>query len=139
MTKTHKHHHNSSVRLFLLIVSMLTGATCFAASLPDLIPTAISYDSTSGNFTSVVRNQGQVSTPTGVIIGVAYNVDGVKCTWGAVPGPLAAGASVTIGTQGGACVIQVGTHTITVVADDANRITESNKNNNTFSRTITLP
>jgi subtilase family serine protease len=46
---------------------------------------------------------------------------------------------VTIGTGGGACPISTGTHTIAVVADDANRITESNKNNNTFSQTIQVP
>jgi subtilase family serine protease len=46
---------------------------------------------------------------------------------------------VTIGTQGGACPIPTGTHTITVIADDANRMAESNKNNNTLSKTITVP
>jgi subtilase family serine protease len=109
-----------------------------APTYPDLVPTSISYDSTSGNFTSVVANQGQVSTPTGIPIGVAYLVDGVKQTWGAVNGPLAAGSSVTIGTQGGVYAIPTGTHTITVVADDANRIVETNKNNNSLSKTITV-
>jgi hypothetical protein len=110
-----------------------------AAPLPDLIATAISYDSANRTFTSVVANQGAASTPTGVVVGVAYLVDGQKCTWGYVNGPLAAGASVTIGTGGGTCTIPNGTHTITVVADDASRIAESNKNNNTFSQAITLP
>ena len=121
---------------FLFIASMLMGASCFAAPLPDLIPTSISYDSTSGNFTSVVLNQGNAATPTGVTIGVAYLVDGVKCTWGYVIGPLAPSASVTIGTQGGACPISSGTHTITVFADDANRIVESDKTNNKLSQTL---
>ena len=107
--------------------------------LPDLIPTSISYDSTSGNFTSVVLNQGNAATPTGVTIGVAYLVDGVKCTWGYVIGPLAPSASVTIGTQGGACPISSGTHTITVFADDVGRIVESDKTNNKLSQTITVP
>jgi hypothetical protein len=106
--------------------------------LPDLVPTSLSYDQTSGLFTSVIANQGQAPTPSGVTIGVAYLVDGAKCTWGAVNGPLAAGASVTIGTQGGTCPIASGTHTIAVVADDANRIQESNKANNTLSQSITV-
>ncbi len=109
-----------------------------APTYPDLVPTSISYDSTSGSFTSVVANQGQVSTTTGIPIGVAYLVDGTKCTWGAVDGPLGTGASVTIGTQGGPCSISTGTHTITIVADDANRMQESNKNNNTLAQTITV-
>jgi hypothetical protein len=131
-------HHNSSVRLFLLIVSMLTGATCFAASLPDLVPTSISYDSTSGNFTSVVLNQGNAATPAGVTIGVAYLVDGVKCTWGFTNTPLAPGASATIGTEGGTCAVPNGTHTITIVADDVDRIVMSTRANNTLSETITV-
>jgi subtilase family serine protease len=107
--------------------------------LPDLIPTSLSYNSATGLFTSVVKNQGTAATPTGVVIGVAYSVDGAKCTWGYVGGPLAAGASVTIGTGGGTCTIASGTHTITVFADDVNRIAESNKNNNMLSETITVP
>ncbi len=138
MTQNIINHPHSRVRLFLSIVSMLTGGPCFAASLPDLIPTSISYNSTSGLFTSVVRNQGNAATPTGVTVGVAYLVDGTKCTWGFTNTPLAPGASATIGTQGGACVIPVGTHTITVFADDVNRMQESNKNNNTLSKTITV-
>jgi hypothetical protein len=110
-----------------------------AQSLPDLVPTSLSYNSATGIFTSVIANQGAGPTPAGVYIGVSYSVDGVYCTWGSVLGPLAAGASVTIGTGGGPCTgISNGTHTITVVADDVNRIVESNKTNNTLSQTITV-
>ena len=109
-----------------------------AQTFPDLIPTSISYSSATGAFTSVVSNQGDVPTPAGVPIGVSYSVDGTKCSWGAVDGPLAAGATVTIGSQGGSCVIPNGTHTITVFADDVNRMAETNKTNNTLSQTITI-
>jgi subtilase family serine protease len=107
--------------------------------LPDLIVTSLSYDPTTGLFTSVVTNQGTAATPAGVPVGVSYSVDGVKQTWGVVNGPLAAGASVTIGTGGGAYAIPSGTHTITAFADDINRFAESNEANNTFSQTITVP
>ncbi|MDD5463455.1 MAG: fibronectin type III domain-containing protein, partial [Methylococcales bacterium] len=70
-----------------------------AALLPDVIVTSVSY--ANGIFTSTVKNQGTVATSTGVAIGVAYSVDGVQHTWGGVNGPLAAGASVTIGSDGG--------------------------------------
>ena len=108
-------------------------------SLPDLIPTSLSYDSGTGVFTSVVKNQGTTATPGGVVVGVAYSVDGAYCTWGAVQGPLAAGASMTIGSDGGPCAITSGTHTITAFADDVDRIVEFDKTNNKLSQTITVP
>jgi hypothetical protein len=108
-------------------------------SLPDLIPTSLSYSGGTGVFTSVVKNQGTTATPTGVAVGVAYSVDGAYCTWGSVAGPLAAGASVTIGSDGGPCAIANGTHTITIFADDVDRIVELDKTNNQLSQTITVP
>src|SRR5439155_1310703 len=81
-----------------------------AVSLPDLIPSSLSYNNATGIFTSVVKNQGTGPTPGGVYVGVSYSVDGVYCTWGSVLGPLAAGASVTIGSGGGPCNIPNGTH-----------------------------
>jgi hypothetical protein len=131
--------HIMHKKSFLFVASMLLGAPCSAAPLPDLVPSSISYSSATGNFTSVIANQGNAPTPTGVTIGVAYLVDGVKCSWGYVNNaPLAAGASVTIGTEGGACTISNGTHTIAVVADDADRIQMSTRANNTLSQSITL-
>lgn len=105
---------------------------------PDLVATSLSYDSASGNFTSVVKNQGKTAVPAGFTIGVAYLVDGVKCTFGFVAGPLAVGASATIDSEGGACTIAAGTHKITVFVDDVNRISEAKKYNNLFSQTITI-
>jgi subtilase family serine protease len=52
---------------------------------------------------------------------------------------LAAGASMTIGTNGGAYVIPNGTSTITAFVDDINRFAESDEANNKLSQTITLP
>ena len=115
--------------------------TIGGSSLPDLIVTSLSYSSATSLFTSVVTNQGTAATPAGVLVGVAYSVDGVWQTWGGVVGPLAAGASVTIvsSSGGGAYAIPSGTHTITAVVDDVNRIAESNETNNTLSQTITVP
>src|SRR5207249_2231131 len=89
----------------------------------------------NGLFTSMVKNQGSGATPIGVTIGVAYWVDGAYRTWGAVVGPLAAGASVTIGTNGGSFTISDGTHTIMGWVDDVNRFTESNETNNSYTIT----
>src|SRR5947207_4143440 len=107
------------------------------AALPDVIVTSLSY--AGGIFTSTVKNQGTAATPAGVDIGVAYSVDGVYGTWGSVSGPLAAGASVTIGTNGGPYIILNGTHTITAYVDDVNRFAESDETNNQLSQPITVP
>ena len=106
-------------------------------ALPDVIVTSLSY--AGGIFTSTVKNQGTAATPAGIAIGVAYSVDGVYRTWGSVTGPLAAGASVTIGTNGGSYTIPNGTHTIMAFADDVNRFAESDETNNKLSQPITIP
>ena len=113
-----------------------------AQSLPDLIPTSLSYNSTTGIFTSVVNNQGAGPTPSGVVIGNGFYVDGNFASWGNVPGPLAAGASVTITSSGGgAYTIPSGTHTIMVKTNDygtTGRFVESDPSNNTLSQSITI-
>jgi hypothetical protein len=108
-------------------------------SLPDLVPTSVSYSSATGVFTSVVSNQGTAATPASVNIGVSYLVNGVQCTSGSVNGPLAAGASVTLGTNGGACLLPAGTYTVTVIADNADLIVESTRSNDSLSQTIIVP
>src|SRR6266850_2510482 len=106
---------------------------------PDLVVTSISYSSATGTFTSTVMNQGTAATPAGLAIGVAYFVDGVYRTWGGSANSLAAGASVTIGSDGGGTyAIPAGSHTIMGYVDDALRIAESNENNNQLTQTITV-
>ncbi|MDZ4107742.1 MAG: Ig-like domain-containing protein [Nitrosomonas sp.] len=105
--------------------------------LPDVIVTSISY--ADGIFTSTVTNQGTAATPVGKVIGVGYSVNGNFRTWGAVAGPLAVGASVTIGTKGGPYIIPNGTHTIMADVDDVNRFTESNETNNQLSQLVSVP
>ncbi len=115
------------------------GSSSGTGNLPDLTPTALSYDTSSHLFTVGVGNLGPVSTPSGVVIGSAFYVDGTKVSWGAVPGPLAGGSSINISSSGGgAYTISSGTHTISVLVDDLNRMAESNKNNNQLSQTITI-
>ncbi|MDO9310509.1 MAG: Ig-like domain-containing protein, partial [Nitrosomonas sp.] len=102
--------------------------------LPDVIVTSVSY--ADGIFTSTVTNQGTAATPVGKVIGVGYSVNGNFRTWGAVAGPLAVGASVTIGTNGGPYIIPNGAHTIMADVDDVNRFTESNETNNQLSQPV---
>ena len=105
--------------------------------LPDVIVSSLSY--TSGSFTSTVTNQGTAATPAGIAIGVGYSVDGVFGTFGGVSGPLAAGASVTIDTNGGPDTVPTGTHTITAYVDEIDRFVESDETNNQLSQPITVP
>ena len=105
-------------------------------SLPDVVVTQVSY--ANGIFTSTVKNQGNAATPEGVAVAVGYSVDGKYKTWGGVNGPLAAGASVTISTNGAPYVIPSGTHTITAYVDDVDRFEESNESNNRISQSIAV-
>jgi len=109
--------------------------------LPDVIVTALNYDIPTSTFSCVVLNQGYAQTPPGIYVGVAFSVDGVQQTWGAVLGPLASGASITISSAGGGgpYTIPTGTHTISAFVDDVNRFKELNEGNNTFSKSITIP
>ena len=114
--------------------SITVGGT---SPLPDVIVTKLSY--ANGIFTSTVMNQGTAATPAGVVVGVKYSVDGVGKTWGSVTGPLAAGASITIGTNGVPYAIPAGTHSITALVDDINRFKELVETNNQLSQSITIP
>jgi len=61
----------------------------------------------------------------------------VPLIWGSLD-PLAAGASTTIGGNGGSNTIPTG-QTIMSQADNNNRFTESNETNNTLSQSIIVP
>jgi subtilase family serine protease len=128
-----------------------TNSMTVAAGQPDLIVTDITWSPaspTSGQavtFSAVIQNQGNGPTPAGVIHGVEFNVDGVQVSWSDTSTTsLAAGASRTVtansGPNGGSSTWTAtsGTHTILAHVDDVNRIVESNENNNTFSKTLTV-
>ena len=118
------------------VAPMAATVAPMATALPDVIVTSLSYS--KGIFTCTVKNQGTAATPAGVIVGVKYSEDGVGKTWGNFMGPLAKGASVTIGTAGPAYTFPDGTHTITAYVDDLNRFKESNETNNKLSGTLTV-
>ena len=119
--------------------------TVTGPSLPDVVVDTVSLSPSNPSvgqavtFSAVVRNAGTASTPSGVVIGVGYRIDGAQVSWGVVNGPLAPGASVTVGTHaGGAWTATAGTHTLMAVADDVNRFAESNEGNNTRSISFTV-
>jgi hypothetical protein len=118
--------------------------TASAPGGPDVVVDSIRIEPASPQagqavrFVSAVRNQGTASTPSGVVIGVGYFIDGRWVSYGVVNGPLAPGASVTIGTQGSPWTATAGTHTFEAFADDVNRFPETNESNNKRSMTFSV-
>ena len=122
------------------LVEMTVGA-----GQPDLIVTAISWSPASpvaGNavtFSATIKNQGTAATPSGVIHGVSFSVDGTQVNWSDTnTSSLAAGASITLTANSGPSgsstwTATSGTHTILANVDDVNRIPESIEDNNALS------
>lgn len=88
------------------------------------------------HFEATVRNIGNAPTPPNITIGVAFEVDGRVVAWsGTSQGPLAAGGSLAVKSNGGpngkgTWTVAAGAHTIRAIVDDVNRINESNEGNN---------
>jgi hypothetical protein len=117
---------------------------------PDLIVTAVSWTPSSPSagqavtFSATIKNQGTAPTPSGVIHGVLFSVDGTPMNWSDTStDSLAPGASRTLTANGGPSgsstwTATVGSHTILANVDDVNRIAESNESNNTLSAPLTV-
>jgi hypothetical protein len=122
----------------------------YQAVAPDLVIDSLSWKPPAPHpgdgvtFTAVVRNQGTGPTPAGVIVGVGFFVDGLGniASWSDTDtSSLGPGQSVTLTANGGPLAkntwtATAGSHSVTAWVDDANRIPESNKQNN--QRTATL-
>jgi RHS repeat-associated protein len=95
-------------------------------------------------FSATVKNQGSNATPPGVIIGVAFSVDGTKVTWSdSDTQSLAPGQSVTLTANSGPTGVSTwsatsGPHTIQALVDDVNRIVESDETNNQLSVPLSI-
>jgi glucose/arabinose dehydrogenase len=117
---------------------------------PDLVVTSVTASPgapSSGQpvrFTAVVRNAGTVATPAGVIIGVAFRIDGRTVTFSDTSTTaLVPGTSRTLSATGGGVsgtwLATSGAHTLQAYVDDIDRITEVSESNNTVSRTLAVP
>ena len=118
-------------------------ATAAPVALPDLVVSGISAVTTTPGspvtFAATLTNRGTAATPTGVVQGVAFSVDGHVVTWSADRRtPLAPGASAVVRASGGPAgstwTATAGPHVVTAVVDDVFRIRESDERNN--SRTL---
>jgi hypothetical protein len=95
---------------------------------------------------AVVKNIGTAPTPEGVIIGVAFSIDGKIVAWSDnVKTALAPGATVTCTANGGpgwttspGWTATPGKHTVLADVDNIDRFPELNKANNQLDKTITI-
>jgi hypothetical protein len=89
---------------------------------------------------AVVKNIGTAPTPEGVIIGVAFNVDGKVVAWSDnVKTALAPGATVTCTANGGpGWTAAPGKHAVVADVDNIDRFPELDKTNNKLEKTFTI-
>jgi beta propeller repeat protein len=121
------------------------------SGLPDLVVTGISWTpGTPGvgdavTFSATVKNQGAGATPSGVVHGLLFRIDGGASpgVWSdSYTGSIAPGASVTLtangGSKGATWPATAGLHTVQAIADDVNRIAEINEGNNAKTGTVVV-
>lgn len=110
---------------------------------PDIVVTSISMSPASPiagqavTFSAVVKNQGNASVRSGVLLGLSFQVDGVEVSWSdSYTGSLAPGASVTLTASGGPFFNSstykavAGSHTLLAWANNDAIFVESNPDNN---------
>jgi hypothetical protein len=130
----------------LFLICQAPTARAAGKTQPDLVVSSIGFTSPASpvagqsvTFSCVVKNVGKGNIASGAVIGVGYLIDGVQVSWGTVYGPLRAGQSITVGTNGGAWAATEGSHTFTAVVDDVQRIAESSEANNTLASAARRP
>jgi hypothetical protein len=117
---------------------------------PDLVVRALSTvpaqpaPGDKVTFRAKVTNEGDIATPAGVVVGVAFAVDGQLVSWSAYQtNPIPAGGAVTLSTSGGPNGVPTwtatpGPHVVSAFVDDQHRIFELDELNNTFSINLTI-
>jgi hypothetical protein len=96
-------------------------------------------------FSATVSNEGNIPTPAGVIVGVAFNVDGALTNWSDTnTASLAAGQTVTVtansGPSGsGTWTATSGSHRVQAWADDVNRLVDVDRSDNKQQTLLAVP
>ncbi len=115
---------------------------------PDLTVTGLTWTPANPavgapvSFTATVKNTGLQATPAGIVLGVAFDVDGQSVSWSdSSTASLEPGQSRTLTANDGPAdvatwVATAGEHAIRAVVDDVNRIAESNEGNNIATATL---
>jgi hypothetical protein len=130
--------------------AIAVGAAGAVGGGPDLVVDSVSWEPASVSpddpvtFSAVVSNTGSTATPDGVVLGVAFSVDGTKVSWTDTHvASLAAGSSVTLTADGGPSgsatwTAVVGSHTVAAFVDDVDRIAETDETDNHRSSSLTV-
>jgi hypothetical protein len=111
--------------------------------LPDVVITSVSWTPVSALvgsnmvFKVTVQNRGSAATPSGVPLGVGFNMDGAgTVSWSSgYSSPLGPNASVALTADGGPSGVNywtatAGPHMVVATVDDINRFQESIEDNN---------
>ncbi|MDX1935132.1 MAG: CARDB domain-containing protein [Capsulimonadales bacterium] len=95
--------------------------------------------------TATIRNTGNAPTPTGIVHGVAFSVNGQMVCWSDdFTGPLMPGESRKVTSNAGPkgvphWIAASGTFKIRATADDVRRLPERTHENNTREQSVTVP
>lgn len=140
-----------AVAIALLLSQLaLHPTTAVAAGGADLVVTDVAWSPANPSvgdevaFSAVIKNQGGDPSPAGTIHGVLFTVNGTSVSWSDnYTSSIPAGASVTVTATGGPAskatwTATTGTLSVRAFVDDINRIAESNENNNTFDKSMTV-
>jgi pectate lyase len=101
-------------------------------AMPDLTVLSTTFNRTTGILTSVIKNIGAAASPV-TTVSFKTSVDGVVKYTPTYASSIAAGASVNV-TQDH--IMESGVHSVTVVADSASVVTETNEANNTLITSV---
>jgi hypothetical protein len=122
----------------------VTTTTTGTIGLADVIITSLTYPAgtiaagTAVTFGAVVKNQGTIATPAGVVVGVTFAIDGVQVSASSSDKTaLAPGASVAL-TASGTWPATTGTHTLLATVNSTDLFPESSTTNNTLSATLSV-
>jgi len=120
-----------------------------AARIPDLAVTALYLDNPTPkpgekvHLDAKMKNIGAGMTPPRIPVGATWLIDGKVIGWSTPLGPLKPGEEWTLsandgGADHGQWTATPGTHLLTCVLDDINRLPGENKKNNYADRTIVV-
>jgi CARDB len=121
-----------------------------AATSYDLVVTSVTWTPPSPavgqrvDFSATVTNAGGSPTPSGTSWRLSFSVDGTVRTWVSTSNAIAAGATVTLTAVSGSKGVNywtatAGTHSVTAVADDQNRLRrEVSESNNQLSTSLVV-
>lgn len=141
----------AGVLISLLFLSSHAGTVQAQVPQPDLVISDLGLAEQNPSagipvtFHATVTNQGNERTPADTWVSVRFYIDGTPVSWASAPtGWLGEGKSTTLSANDGpkgvaTWVATPGSHTLLAYADNANRIAESNEDNNTATLVFSVP